>query len=303
MGGVPLGSGPQGGPRSSRVEAHLHDALVAALDDERSVAHVQSLARGLAVIKAFGAAQPEMTLSEVARGAVLPRATARRLLHTLVDLGYVRTDGRRFALRPRVLELGFAYLSSLNLPTLAQPHLEWLAAQVGESASISVLDGDDVVYIARVTTRRIMTVAISIGTRFPAYATSMGRVLLAYAEPEWLEEYLGRVELRPLTERTVTDTEALRALLGTVRVDGFAHVDQELELGLQSLAVAVRDSSGSVIAAMNLSAAAATAPAAIRDRLLPPLWQAADGLTADLAVGMRTGATTDGGPDHSDQPR
>ncbi|GAB3905981.1 hypothetical protein GCM10027612_76470 [Microbispora bryophytorum subsp. camponoti] len=141
--------------------------------------HVQSLARGLAVIRAFDAASPELTLSEVARKTGLTRAAARRFLLTLAGLGYVRTDGRLFSLSPRVLELGYAYLSSLSLPEVALPHLERLAAEVHESASVSVLDDTDIVYVARVPTARIMRVTIAIGTRFPAYCTSMGRVLLA----------------------------------------------------------------------------------------------------------------------------
>ncbi len=140
---------------------------------------VQSLERGLAVIKAFDSTNPELTLSEVAREAGLTRAAARRFLLTLIDLGYVRVEGRLFALRPRVLELGYAYLSSLTLPELAQPHMEELVARIHESCSVSVLDGNEVVYVARVPTHRIMRVAISVGTRFPAFATSMGRVLLA----------------------------------------------------------------------------------------------------------------------------
>src|SRR5690242_2893586 len=160
---------------------------------------VQSLERGLAVIRAFDADHPQLTLSEVARATGLTRAAARRFLLTLVELGYVRTDGRLFALRPRVLELGYAYLSSLTLPEVAEPHLEQLVATVRESSSVSVLDRDEVVYVARVATKRIMRVAISVGTRFPAYATSMGRVLLAGQSDEWVEDYLATVNLLPLT--------------------------------------------------------------------------------------------------------
>src|SRR3954471_13489453 len=170
---------------------------------ERGTHFVQSLARGLAVIRAFGAGSPELTLSEVARATGLTRAAARRFLLTFADLGYVRTDGRLFALSPRVLELGYAYLSSLSLPEVAEPHLEQLVAEVHESSSVSVLDGDDVVYVARVPTSRIMRVAISVGTRFPAYATSMGRVLLAGLDDAELDAFLARAELRRLTTRTV----------------------------------------------------------------------------------------------------
>jgi IclR family transcriptional regulator, pca regulon regulatory protein len=244
---------------------------------------VQSLERGLAVIRAFDAEHPELTLSEVARAAGLTRAAARRFLHTLVELGYVRTDGRLFALRPRVLELGYSYLSSLSLPEVALPHMERLVEQVHESCSLSVLDADEVVYVARVPTKRIMTVAISVGTRFPAYATSMGRVLLAHQDPKWLEEYLSSVHLEPLTRRTVTDPERLAALLGRVRSQGFCLVDQELEEGLRSIAVPVRGNHGTVVAAINVSAHISRGSAeAIRKELLPPLLSTAAAIQQDL---------------------
>src|SRR4051812_49130784 len=212
---------------------------------------VQSLERGLAVIRAFDADHPQLTLSEVARATGLTRAAARRFLLTLVELGYVRTDERLFSLRPRVLELGYAYLSSLSLPEVALPHLEALVAEVHESSSLSVLDGEDVVYVARVPTKRIMTVAISVGTHFPAYATSMGRVLLAAQPDAWLDEYLATAELRPLTRRTVTDPAKLRAVVLRARAQGFTLVDQELEEGLRSLAVPIHGDDGRVVAAMN----------------------------------------------------
>src|SRR4051812_26775817 len=184
---------------------------------ERGEHFVQSLERGLAVIRAFGPEDPALTLSDVARRTNLTRAAARRFLLTLADLGYVRFDGKRFALTPRVLELGYAYLSSLSLPEIAAPHLERLAAEVRESSSVSVLDGDDIVYVGRVPTSRIMRVAINVGTRFPAYATSMGRVLLASLPEPALDSYLGRAELRRLTAHTVTDEAALRRELARIR--------------------------------------------------------------------------------------
>ena len=181
---------------------------------------VQSLERGLAVIRAFDAAHPELTLSEVAAATNVTRAAARRFLLTLAELGYVRSDGRLFSLTPKVLELGYAYLSSLSLPDVAEPHLETLAAEVNESSSISVLDRDDVVYVARVPVSRIMTVTISVGTRFPAYATSMGRVLLAGLPADQLEQYLSRVHLQRLTSRTVSSVASLRAELARVKAQG-----------------------------------------------------------------------------------
>jgi IclR family pca regulon transcriptional regulator len=248
----------------------------------RGAPFVQSLERGLAVIRAFDADHRSLTLSDVARRTGLPRAAARRFLHTLVELGYVRTDGRLFSLRPRVLDLGYAYLSSTPLPDVAQPHLEDLVSRVHESCSVSVLDGEDIVYVARVATKRLMTVAISVGTRFPAYATSMGRVLLAARPPAERAAYLSTARLEPLTGRTVTDPGRLAELLDEVADQGFALLDQELEEGLRSIAVPVRDATGEVVAAVNVSASARRSPEAIRAELLPPLRTAAGEIEADL---------------------
>ena len=214
---------------------------------------VQSLERGLAVIRAFDAEHRELALSDVARATGLTRAAARRFLLTLVKLGYVNFADGRFSLRPRVLELGYAYLSSLTLPEVAQPHMEALVAKVNESSSISVLDDLEVVYVVRVPTRRIMSITLSVGTRLPAYATSMGRVLLANLPEDELEERLSRIEIRPLTARTVKDKDELRAILAATRKQGYAATDQELEEGLRSLAVPIRDASAAVVAALNVS--------------------------------------------------
>ena len=181
------------------------------MGEQRGNDFVQSLARGLAVIRAFDGENPRLTLSDVSRRTGLTRAAARRFLLTLVELGYVHHDGREFSLRPSVLDLGYAYLSSMGLPEVAMPHMETLVATVEESSSMSVLDGGSIVYVARVPTRRrIMTVAIAVGTRFPAYATSMGRVLLAGLGPEALDDALAELELQPFTETTVHDVGELR---------------------------------------------------------------------------------------------
>ncbi|MEV7457389.1 IclR family transcriptional regulator domain-containing protein [Pseudarthrobacter oxydans] len=214
--------------------------------------YVQSLARGLAVIRAFDTDHPMMTLTEVAARTGLTRATARRFLHTLVELGYVRTDGKTFALTAKVLQLGYAYLSGLSLPQMAQPHLEELSLKLGESTSAAVLDGTDIAYIARVTTRRIMNVGITVGTRFPAYATSMGRVLLAGLPPADLKAYLATAEIKPLTPRALDTAKDLLPVLETVRAQGWCLLDQELELGLMSVAAPVYDRSR-VVAAVNVS--------------------------------------------------
>ncbi|HXR72953.1 IclR family transcriptional regulator [Actinocrinis sp.] len=235
-------------------------------------AFVQSLDRGLAVIRAFDAEHPELTLSEVARTTGLTRAAARRFLLTLVELGYVRTDGRLFTLRPKILELGYAYLSSLSLPEIALPHLEQLVERVHESTSVSVLDGDEVVYVARVPTKRIMTVSISVGTRFPAYATSMGRVLLAWRSAEWLDGYLASARLKALTAHTLADSESLRAELAAVRERGWAMADQELEEGLRSVAAPIRDQSGQVAAAINVATnVSRTSADELIERIVPQL--------------------------------
>jgi IclR family pca regulon transcriptional regulator len=205
------------------------------------------------VIRAFDAAHSELTLSDVARQTGLTRAAARRFLRTLVEIGYMRTEGGKFALRPKILELGYAYLSSLSLPEIALPHLEQLVEQVHESSSLTVLDGDEIVYVARVPTKRIMAVVIAVGTRFPAYATSMGRVLLAGRSDEWLDGYLASASMRQLTPHTTTDHDELRAELARVRERGWALVDQELEEGLRSAAVPIHDAGGRVVAAINVA--------------------------------------------------
>jgi IclR family pca regulon transcriptional regulator len=256
----------------------------------RNSDYVQSLERGLSVIRAFDEDHREMALSEVARATGLTRAAARRFLLTLVKLGYVHFDGGRFSLRPRVLELGFAYLSSLTLPEVAQPHLERLVAQVNESSSISVLDDNEVVYVVRVPTRRIMSITLAVGTRLPAYATSMGRVLLANLPEDELEERLARIELQPLTKRTVKNAGALRKLLASVRRQGYALTDQELEEGLRSVAVPIRDSSGEVVAALNVSVhASRTTVPVLRGEFLPHAQDAAAAIEAELrSAGVRT---------------
>jgi IclR family transcriptional regulator, pca regulon regulatory protein len=246
---------------------------------------VRSLARGLDVIKAFGPDNPQMTLSEVARATGLTRAAARRFLITLAELGYVRCDGRDFSLRPKVLELGYAYLTGLSLNEVAAPHLEDLVAHTRESSSVAVLDGEEIVYVARVATKRIMTASISVGTRFPAYATSMGRVLLAYLPDDQLGTYLNNAHLELITKRTLTDAERLRELLRSVRAQGYAMTDQELEEGLRSAAVPLRDASGVVVAAMNVSVHASRVTMdELRRNLVPQLMATGRLIETDLAA-------------------
>jgi IclR family pca regulon transcriptional regulator len=246
---------------------------------------VQSLDRGLVVIRALSAPEPQ-TLSDVARATGLSRAAVRRFLLTLEQLGYVRDADGRFALTPRVLELGYAYLSSLTLPEVAQPHLERLVAEVHESSSVSVLDGADIVYVARVPTRRIMSVTISVGTRFPAYATSMGRVLLAGLPDKQVDEMLAGSDLRKLTSVTIRSPQKLREEIDRVRRQGYAIVDQELEAGLRSIAAPLRDSGGRVVAAINLSTQASrTTVSDMKRRLQPALLDTAAAIERDLPAG------------------
>jgi IclR family pca regulon transcriptional regulator len=243
--------------------------------------YVQSLERGLSVLRAFNAEQSEMRLSEVAAETGLTRAAARRFLLTLVELGYVRVEDGRFSLRPRVLDLGYAYLSGLSFAEIAQPHMEILVRSIKESSSISVLDDLDVVYVVRVPTRRIMTITLAVGTRLPAYATSMGRILLAQLPAEEREERLRRIRLSKLTSHTVTTKKKLREEIERAGEQGFAMVDQELEEGLRSAAVPIVDSKGEV-AALNISVHASRASMEdLRDQFLPQVQATAKAIEAD----------------------
>jgi IclR family transcriptional regulator, pca regulon regulatory protein len=279
--------------RTSARRANVSAALVSeaaktaeGMQATRNSDFVQSLDRGLAVIRAFGPDRERLSLSEVARATGLTRAAARRFLLTLVRLEYVRSDGREFSLRPRVLELGYAYLSGLALPEVAAPHMEELVAKLHESSSISVLDGHHIVYVVRVPTKRIMTVAISVGTRFPAFATSMGRVLLAALPGDELDRYLAAAKFETLTARTVTDPDRLRAIVGEVARQGYSIVDQELEEGLRAVAAPIRGAADVGTAAINVSAhASRVTMAAMREQILPALLETVRQIEADLTQG------------------
>ena len=212
---------------------------------------VLSLARGLTVIEAFEGRAEGVTVGEVAAHTGLSRASVRRLLMTLEMLGYASRSGTTFRLGSRVLRLGFSFLSSHSLATLAIPILEEISAALHESSSLCVLESDEIVYMARSATKRVMSIGLSIGSRLPAYCTSMGRVLLAaLPEPE-LDSYLNRVVMQAHTPRTIREKAALRSELDRVRQQGYALVDEELELGLRSLAVPVMTRGGRTVAAMN----------------------------------------------------
>ncbi|MFC1418060.1 IclR family transcriptional regulator domain-containing protein [Streptacidiphilus cavernicola] len=257
------------------------------LDPKRELGpeYLQSLARGLAVLAALGDLPGGMTLSAVAQATALPRATARRSLLTLQQLGYVTADERLFSPLPQVLDLGYPLLSALPLGELAQPHLAALVRRVHDSASVAVLDRDDIRYVGRVAAGRIMSVSIAVGTRFPAHATAMGRVLLAGLSASERQAWLERAELKQLTDATVTDRAQLAAELDRTARDGFALVDQELEEGLRSIAVPLHGRDGRVLAAANVSLhAGRTSLQEARETILPALREAAAAITADIAL-------------------
>lgn len=213
---------------------------------------MQSLARGLQVLEAFADLPPNVTVPQLAKETGLARAVVTRCLHTLAALGYVEEHERHYSICPHVLRLAGAYLSARSLPIMAQPLLEDLRDSLGESCSLGVLDGDEIVYVARASTTRIMAVSLHVGSRLPAYCTSMGRVLLAALPPDRLQAALHRVTPIQRTPHSITERAALQQAIMAVASQGFAVVDQELELGLRSIAVPVRDRAGRVVAALNL---------------------------------------------------
>lgn len=252
---------------------------------ERESYYVRAVERGIAVLRAFSGGRTRLTLAEVASAAGLSRAATRRFLLTYRDLGYVAVEDGRFSLRPRVLEIGVAYLGGLSLREIALPHLEQLCEAVGETTSLALLDGMEIVYIARIPTRRILPGVVTVGTRFPAYATSLGRALLAGLDDTSLEDYYTKVELRGYTDRTVRSVDDLRRAVEAVRSQGWAIVDQELEVGLISVAAPIHDAAGVTIAAMNISAHATRHSFADAKRnLVPAVRKTADAI--DTAVGL-----------------
>ena len=252
-------------------------------DSRRSRDFVQSLERGLAIIRVFNSERPSLTVSEIAREVGMTRAAVRRFLLTLGELGYLYSKNNRFELTPRVLELGYAYLSALSFPDIALPRLEQLVAETGEASEGSVLDGGDIVYVVRVPGPALMTISVNIGARRPAHATAMGRALLANLPPADLDAFLDTYELVPVQPRTITDVDAFRAELNRIREDGYALVNQELEEGLVAIAVPVRDRTGRVRAAINLSTHIGRKSVKEMRALIPAVRAAA----ADIEVGLK----------------
>lgn len=245
---------------------------------------MQSLARGLEVLGAFQHARPSLTVGEVASLANISRAAARRCLHTLGVLGYARANDGSYTLTPKALSLGYAYLSASPVARVAQPLLEEVSTQLHESCSMTVLDGDEIVYVARAATQRIISVGLSVGSRLPVYCTSMGRVLLAYSAEADIDAYLQRVPLVRQTPQTITEVALLRRELQQIRGAGYAVVDQELELGLRSIAVPVRQPDGPAVAAINVGAQAARVElATMTQTYLPVLRAAAEQIAIAIA--------------------
>lgn len=250
------------------------------MDDDIGRDYIQSVERCLAVITAFTNSKPLMSLTELTGATGLSKPSVRRILLTLRHLGYARSNGMRFGLTPKILGLGYAYLSSLNVNEVAQPLMEALTDRVRESTALVALEGTEVVYINRVHRHRISSITLAVGTRLPAHATSSGHVLLADLSPEALRDYLAHAELRPLTERTLTTPQALSQRLELVRARGWDAVDQELEIGRRSLAAPIRDPSGTVVAALALSCGTAERSLAqVIDEFLPALLQTAGQIT------------------------
>lgn len=244
---------------------------------------VDAVARALTLLEAFDAEHPTMTVSGAAELTGLTRATARRILLTLVRQGFAAQTDAGFRLTPRVLRLGYAFLSTMPVAERAQPHMRALADRVRESCSVATLDGGDIVYLARVPASRSMTITLGVGARLPAYPTSMGRVLLAALDEPALEHYLSTTPLEALTPHTITDPEALRAELDRVRADGYALVDQEREEGVRSAGAPLRGTRGEVVAALNVSVnAARVSMERLSGEVVPLLLETAAAVSADL---------------------
>lgn len=271
------------GASSRKVEAAPQPAPSGFAKHEGDPNFVLSLARGLKVIEAFENHTEGLSVSDVARQTGLSRAAVRRLLITLEMLGYAETDGRVYALKPTMLKLGFSYLSSAGLPSIAQPIVEQFSEQVHESSSVCIMDGDEIVYVARASAKRVMSVGLSVGSRLPAYCTSMGRVLLAALPEADFAAYLQRIELKAMTPKTVIDKRLLASIVQQVRSNGFCIADEELELGLRSIAVPVKSRQNRVVAAMNIGVHATRASTGeMMQRLLPRLRESADQLGSIL---------------------
>lgn len=268
--------------RCDRYPGEVKSELSPTEEPSQSPHYVKSAEKTLAVLLAFNADTPYRTVTEVAAATHLTRAAARRFLLTLVDLGYLSTEGSHFALTPRVLDVGAGFLAGLDLPKIAQPHLNELALDLDESATLSILDADDVVYIARAAAPRLHAVTVNLGNRLPAWATSMGRMLIAELPESFQEELLERVEISPFTDRTVSSSAELGDELSRIRRQGWCLVSQELDDGLRGLAVPIRRGDNT-LAALNVSLHTSHLRGlSVEDDLVPRLQQVATSIAADF---------------------
>lgn len=232
---------------------------------------IQSLERGLIVIQAFSEEHPTLTVTEAATFTKLSRPAVRRILLTLENLGFATSTGGHYSLTAKTLSLGYAYLSSKNIWEIAHQHMQSLVEKTGESTSISVLDGTEIVYVARIHTKRIMTISLDVGSRLPAYATSMGQILLAHLPSSELEQYFNTVVLEEFTDKTIATKESLYSKFAQIRQDGWVYAEQQLEEGLSSIAAPIRNEEGKVIAAINISAQPGRVSNDIREQVFIPL--------------------------------
>jgi IclR family transcriptional regulator, pca regulon regulatory protein len=269
---------PKSDPAVSVVASPTPAAHITALSGDPNF--MTSLARGLAVIEAFSQRKRQLSISQLSARTALSRAAVRRCLYTLTKLGFAGSDdGRYFFLRPRILALGHSYISSMPLDAAVQPVLDQVSRLLHESCSMATLDDLEIVYVARASVTRIMSIDLHVGSRLPAFCTSMGRVLLANLPPDQLEQRLARIEITRYTQRTVSSLEKLRQVLRMVRRNGFAIVDQELELGLRSMAVPIQNPNGKVAMALNVGAHARRVSLQdMRTQFLPHLCAAAQEL-------------------------
>jgi IclR family pca regulon transcriptional regulator len=252
-------------------------------DQSLSGDFVQSLERGLRVLRAFSAEHSSLTLTQAAQLTGLTRATVRRSLHTFAKLGYVALDGKQFQLTPQVLDLGYAYLSSAQIGDIAQPYMEALSEQINESVSVAVLDSFEIVYVARIPTKRIMRIGLALGSRLPALATSMGRMIVADLPSDKRKEFVRSAPLRRLTTTTITKRSELVNVLDKIHKQGWALLDQELEEGVRSIAAPIRDKRGRTIAAINIGTQTGrVSMKQLTDEFIPLLLKTA----ADISITM-----------------
>jgi IclR family transcriptional regulator, pca regulon regulatory protein len=271
------------GPESLDSTEEREPTIAEQIDALTDPSFMTSLARGLAVVQAFSDSRKPQTIAQISQKTGIPRAAVRRCLYTLQQLGYVDAELNNFSLRPKVLTLGYSYLSSTPLTVSSQPYLNAISRELGESCSLAVLDDGEVLYVARSAASRVMSVALNTGSRLPAYCTSLGRVMLAHLAPRELDAYFEKARLKAMTDKTVTSQKRLREILVQVRQDGYAINDEELELGLRSIAVPVRGASGQVLAALNVGAQAGRVSVErMRAEFLPVLQRGAQELAVLL---------------------